>query len=199
MKLHYSPTSPYVRKVVACAVARGIDAQLERTETNPHVSPPDLLAHNPLSKVPCLVTEDGLALFDSPVICEYLDSVGDERPLFPPAGPARWRALRQQAIGDGIMDAAVARRMDQGRPQEDARDAFMDRQAAAVERALDLLEADVPAQHVDIGAIAIACALGYLDLRFAADAWRTSRPKLAAWYEVMAARPEIAGTAPPKV
>ena len=197
MKLHYSPASPYVRKVLACAIARGIDGQLERVETNPHASPASLLAHNPLSKVPCLVTEDGLALFDSPVICEYLDSVGDERPLFPPAGAARWRALRQQAVAAGIMDAAVGVRPEQGRPRETARDAAMAQSKAAIERTLDALEADAPVQHVDIGTIALACALGYLDLRFAADAWRIGRPRLAAWHEMMAALPELTRTAPP--
>ena len=134
MKLHYSATSPYVRKVVACALACGISDQITHIETNPHVSPPDLLAANPLSKVPCLVTEDGFALFDSPVICEYLDAVGAGS-LFPPPGPARWRALRFQAIGDGIMDAAVSRRMDMGRPAEAARAAARARGRAAVERA----------------------------------------------------------------
>ncbi len=196
MKLYYSPTSPYVRKVVACAIARGINGQIRRIETNPHVSPPELLADNPLSKVPCLVTEDGLALFDSPVICEYLDSVGDVIPLFPSHGAARWRALRFQAMGDGIMDAAVARRMEQGRPQEEARMAAMDRQASAIVRTLDMLEAEPPANHLDIGAITVACALGYLDLRFAAEAWREGRPKLAQWLGSMQQRPEIADTMP---
>ena len=196
MKLHYSATSPYVRKVVACALACGISDQITRIETNPHNSPPDLLAANPLSKVPCLVTEDGFALFDSPVICEYLDAVGAGS-LFPPPGPARWRALRFQAIGDGIMDAAVARRMDMGRPAEAARDALMTRNRGAVERALDLLQSDPPANHLDIGSIAVACALGYLDLRFASDGWREGRGKLAQWHAEMAERPEISGSAPP--
>ncbi len=196
MKLFYSATSPYVRKVVACALACGISDQITRIETNPHVSPPDLLAANPLSKVPCLVTVDGFALFDSPVICEYLDAVGAGS-LFPPPGPARWRALRFQAIGDGIMDAAVLRRMDMGRPAEDARDAAMTRNREAVERALDLLQSDPPANHLDIGSISVACALGYLDLRFAADNWRDGRGKLAQWYAGMAERPEIAESAPP--
>lgn len=196
MKLYYSATSPYVRKVVACALACGISDQITRIETNPHVSPPDLLAANPLSRVPCLVTEDGLALFDSPVICEYLDAVGAGS-LFPPPGPARWRALRFQAIGDGIMDAAVARRMDMGRPPEAARDAAMARSRDAVARTLDLLQSDPPANHLDIGAITVACALGYLDLRFAPDAWREGRGKLAQWHGEMMERPEIAGSAPP--
>jgi glutathione S-transferase len=197
LKLYYSATSPYVRKVIACAVACGTLDQITRIETNPHVSPPDLLADNPLSKVPCLVTQDGFALFDSPVICEYLDAVGAGS-LFPPPGPARWRALKWQAIGDGIMDAAVSRRMDMGRPPEAARDASMARQQAAITRALDLLQADPPANHLDIGSITIACALGYLDFRFAVDAWREGRGKLAQWYAVMEQRPEIAQSAPPR-
>ena len=196
MKLYYSATSPYVRKVVACALACGLSDQITRIETNPHVSPPDLLAANPLSKVPCLVTQDGLALFDSPVICEYLDAVGAGS-LFPPPGPARWRALRFQAIGDGIMDAAVLRRMDMGRPSEAARDGVMTRNRGAVERALDLLQSDPPANHLDIGSISVACALGYLDLRFAADGWRDGRGKLAQWHAEMLERPEIAESAPP--
>ncbi len=196
MKLYYSATSPYVRKVVACALACGNWSQITCIATNPHASPPDLLSANPLSKVPCLVTEDGLALFDSPVICEYLDAVGAGL-LFPPAGPARWRALKQQAIGDGIMDAAVLCRLDMARPPEAARDTAMARQKAAIARALDLLQDDPPANHLDIGSITIACALGYLDLRFADDAWRDGRGKLSQWYAVMEQRPEIAQSAPP--
>jgi len=195
MKLYYSGTSPYVRKVIACALACGTLEQIARIDTNPHVSPPDLLADNPLSKVPCLVTQDGLALFDSPVICEYLDAVGGGS-LFPPPGPARWRALKLQAIGDGIMDAAVLRRMEMGRPQEAARVAGMDRQRDAVTRALDLLQAEPPANHLDIGTISVACALGYLDLRFADDGWRDGRGTLATWYDAMMQRPEIADSAP---
>lgn len=196
MKLYYSGTSPYVRKAIACALSCGTLDQITRIETNPHVTPPDLLRDNPLSKVPCLVTQDGLALFDSPVICEYLDAVGGGS-LFPPPGPARWRALKLQAIGDGIMDAAVLRRMEMGRPHEAARDAVMDRQREAMTRALDLLQVDPPPNHLDIGTISVACALGYLDLRFASDGWRDGRGTLATWYDAMMQRPEIAQSAPP--
>lgn len=197
MKLHHSATSPYVRKVLACAIARGLDERIERVETNPHASPPALLADNPLSKVPCLVTDDGLALFDSPVICEYLDGLGDAPPLFPPPGEARWRALRMQALGDGVLDACVSRRLDSMRPHEAAREAAMARQKEAVTRALDALEREPPGQAWDIGTITAACALGYLDLRFEADAWREGRPRLAAWYAAVSERPEMARTAPP--
>ncbi len=196
MKLFYSPTSPYVRKVMASAIACGVDGQIERVTTNPWESPPELLAQNPLSKVPCLITDDGLALFDSPVICEYLDFTG-RGTLFPPAGAARWRALRRQAMADGLMDAAILRRMDATRPPEDARAAVMQRQRQIVARALDALEQDDPAVHLDIGSITVACALSYLDFRFAEEPWRADHPRLDRWYAAMRERPEIANTAPP--
>lgn len=197
MKLFYSPTSPYVRKVMACAIEREIDGQIEKLPTNPHASPPELLACNPLSKVPCLVTEDGLALFDSPVICEFLDSIGDALPMFPRAGSGlRWQALKWQALGDGILDAAVGRRGEQGKPRDAGREAWLARQKAAIDRALDQLEAEPPHKTIDIGSITIACALGYLDFRFSPEPWRPARPTLAAWFEAFAANPGIAHTVP---
>ncbi len=196
MKLFYSATSPYVRKVLASAIARGLDSQIQLLPTNPHASPPELLAANPLSKVPCLVTEDGLALFDSPVICEYLDSLEGSMPMIPRSAGQRLRALKQQAIADGIMDAAVMRRGEQGRPQEAARDAVMARHQAAVARSLDVLESDPPLPAVDLGTISLACALGYLDLRFAHEPWREGHPKLAAWFAEFAGNACIARTDP---
>jgi len=196
VRLFYSPTSPFVRKVMACAIARGIEGRIETIRSNPHESPPDLLAANPLSKVPCLLADDGLALFDSPVICEFLDSVGDAPGLFPPAGPDRWRALKQQAWGDGILDAAVGRRGEMAKPDEAARRAWMARQKAAIERALDQLEADPPGGRLDIGTTALACALGYLDFRFAAEPWREARPRLASWFAAIAEAPALARTVP---
>lgn len=197
MKLFYSATSPYVRKVMACAIVRGIDQQIEKIPTNAHESPAALVSANPLSKVPCLVTEDGFALFDSPVICEYLDTVGDALPLFPASGAARWVALRHQAVGDGMLDAAVARRMESAKPREDARDAFMARQKQAVERSLAMLERDMPGKLMDIGTIAVGCALAYLDFRFAEDEWRAGHPQLASWFDQFATDRAFTETAPP--
>ncbi|WP_428491902.1 glutathione S-transferase N-terminal domain-containing protein [Rhodopila sp.] len=196
MKLYYSPTSPYVRKVVACAIFRGLDGRIEKHTTNPHASPADLVADNPLSKVPCLITDDGLSLFGSQVICEYLDSLGEELPLFPAHGAPRWRALMFQSLGDGILDAAVPCRGEQGRPQEAARDAQIARYKMAIGRAVDTLEADPPHKHIDIGSITVGCALGYLDFRFASDEWRNSHAKLSAWYEAFAENQGMAQTAP---
>jgi glutathione S-transferase len=198
MKLFYSPTSPFVRKVVACAIIRDLDSRIERIATDAHASLPAFLAANPLSKVPALLTEDGEALFDSPVICEYLDSIGDAPPLFPGHGASRWAALRYQALGDGMMDAGVLARGESLRPAEDARQANIDRQKAAVARSLALLEAHPPSDGLpDIGGITVACALGYLDFRYAADGWRDHHPRLTQWFAGFSTLPGIAQTAPP--
>ena len=194
MRLFYSPGSPFARKVVACAIARGIDAQIELVLASGEGA--DLVAANPLGKIPCLVTDDEIALFDSRVICEFLDGVGDVIPLFPEHG-LRVRALRFQALGDGICDAAVLWRGERMRPSEPAREAVMAVQRQKVARSLAVLEADVPANHLDIGSIAVACALGYLDFRFTDEAWRAGHPGLTAWYEDMRQRPCLARTTPP--
>ncbi|MGI4976385.1 MAG: glutathione S-transferase N-terminal domain-containing protein [Janthinobacterium lividum] len=197
MKLYHSPTSPFVRKVMACAIMHGLDGQIALVPTNAHASPDELVADNPLSRVPCLVTDDGFALYDSPVICEYLDEISQDIPMLPPKGALRWRALKLQALGDGMMDAAVGRLLESRKPADAARETFIARQKGIVARCLDNLEADVPSAHPDLGTLTIACALGYLDLRFAGDAWRDGHPKLAAWFERISELPALARTAPP--
>jgi glutathione S-transferase len=197
MKLFHAPNSPFVRKVMACAIARGIAQRIETVPTNPHDSPAGLLAANPLSKIPCLIADDGAAVFDSPVICEFLDGIGDTAPLFPPPGPARWRALTLQALADGILDAALVRRGLVGVPPGAAIEAVIARQKAVMDRALEVLEREVPHQGLDIGTISAACALGYLDLRFAGDDWRANRPALAAWFVAISAASALARSAPP--
>jgi glutathione S-transferase len=198
MKLHYSAGSPFVRKVVACAIARGIDNRIALVPIDPHVSPAGLLKDNPLSKVPCLVLEDGTAVYDSPVICEYLDAVGEANGLFPSSGTPRWvRISVMHALADGIMDASVARRMNFGKPMDETRAAYVARQKAAVTRGLAKLESDPPQGLTDIGAIAVACALGYLDFRFADEPWRPAHPNLASWFAEVSKLPQLARTAPP--
>lgn len=197
MKLAYSPASPYVRKVMASAIARGLDASIEKWVVP--TTDPSLVAVNPLSKVPTLITDDGMALYDSPVICEYLDSVGTAPKLFPPAGRARWNAIRQAALGDGIMDATQPRRREVALPLDEGRKTYIAMQQAKVARALDVLEAeaDTLGALTTIGEITIGCALGYLDFRFAHEPWRPGHPKLAAWYARVVTLPPLAGTMPP--
>lgn len=198
MKLHHAHASPFARKVMACAILRGIEGRIEIVVTDPHASPEALLQDNPLSKVPALVTDDGRPVFDSRVICEYLDTVGEAVPLFPPTGSlARLSAQIRHALADGIMDAAVARRMRFGKPMDDTRLAYVARQKAAVERGLAAMEADPPQGLADIGAVATACALGYLDFRFADEPWRAGHPRLADWFTEVSRMPALARTAPP--
>jgi len=197
MKLAFSPASPYVRKCMASAIARGIESQIELW-TVPTVDP-SLVPVNPLSKVPSLVTPEGQSLYDSPVICEYLDSVGAAPGLFPAPGPARWNALRQQALGDGIMDATQPRRRELTLPLDEGRQAYIAQQQLKVTRALDALEAEADSLGMltTIGEITIACALGYLDFRYANEPWRPGHPKLEAWYAKVVALPPMARTMPP--
>ncbi len=193
MKLHYSAASPFVRKVVATALHHGIT--LEHVATNPHTSPADLLSANPLSKVPALVTDGGMTLPDSPLICEYLDSLGGATKLYP-TGDSRWPALRLAALADGILTAAVLRRGQSLLPSEDARAALISRQKAAVTRTLDLLEGEGVPATLNIGTLTLVCALGYLDFRFGEEDWRPGRPGLLAFYEAHMANPIFAQTVP---
>ena len=196
MKLAFSPASPYVRKVTACAIKRGLDKQVERVKIG--TTDPELLKWNPLSKVPTLVTDDGQHLFDSPVICEYLDSVGSAARLFPAAGPARWKALTQEALADGILDATQPRRREVALPQDEGRKGYIALQQGKVSRALDAFEkqADSLGNLDTIGEITIGCALGYLDFRYANEPWRPGHPKLEAWYAKVVKLPPLAETMP---
>jgi glutathione S-transferase len=202
MKLRYSPTSPYVRKVAVVAIEAGLDARVERIETDVWDAATDIAEDNPLGKVPALVTDEGMVLYDSPTICEYLDSLHDGPKLIPAEGPARWQALNLHALAGGIMDAAVARVVEvRARPEALRFDGWLERQKLKIGRALDALEGRAAAGGlggpVTLGTITLGCALGYLDLRFSEDAWRDGRPALAAWYETFSQRPSMQATVPP--
>ena len=196
MKIAYSAASPYVRKVMACAIARGLNDKIERWTVG--TTDPALLPFNPLSKVPSFVTDDGMMLYDSPVICEYLDCIGSAPKLFPAVGPARWNALRQQALGDGILDASQPRRREIALPQDDGRKAYIDLQRGKVSRAVDVLEKEAGTfgELKTIGEISVGCALGYLDFRFANEPWRPGHPQLDAWYAKVVKLPPLAETMP---
>lgn len=198
MTLHHSPASPFVRKVMAVAIIRGLDGQIETIATNPHVSPEGLLAANPLSKIPCLVLEDGTAVFDSAVICDVLDRMGDAPALIPANGQERTRVLVLEALADGIMDAAVARRGFIGQPMDEGRTRADSRYKATVQRGLAAIDVNALTELHDLGAIAVACALGYLDFRFAHEPWREAHPALATWYEAVDVLPALSGTRPPE-
>ena len=199
MKLHWSPRSPFVRKVMIVAHERGLLDRLNCVRTvaamtTPH---PELMRDNPLSKIPTLVLDDGTALYDSPVICEYLDALDGKPQLFPQDQGLRMRALRRQALGDGFLDLLVFARNERLRDQPSRvhltstaiRTAAV---LAALEREADALAAS----GFDIGHIAIGCALSYLDFRFAEDDWRKNHPRLAIWHAEFASRPSVRATRP---
>ncbi len=199
MQLRYSPTSPYVRKVMATAIETGLDSEIEKIPTNPWDAATDLPSDNPIGKVPALVIDGARVLFDSPVICEYLDSLHDGAKLYPPSGDARWSALRLQALGDGILDAAVLRLLEGRRPEERQSPDWVERQKNVVNRALDTLEKEVDTLQGDgagIGQITVGCALGYLHFRFPNDDWRSGRAKLTEWYEKFSQRASMKETVP---
>lgn len=198
MQLYYWPTSPYVRKVMIVAMETGQAGDFDIVNASPRETGHDLEDRNPLAKIPALALDDGTALFDSPVICEFLDDRHGGPKLFPQPGPARWRALRQQAEADGILDASLLRRAEQARREEKQSKGWIAHQSAAVHRALAHLDAEVEALAgaLTIGQISIACALGYLDFRFPDEDWRALAPDLSDWYAGFAERPSMQATIP---
>jgi len=201
MKLLQSTASPFVRKVRVMLIEGGTADQVElvATATTPVDTPADLIAGNPLGKIPCLITDDGDGLYDSRVICEYLDTTIGGGRMIPADGPARWSALRRQALGDGVMDAGVSARYESFfRPEEKRWDGWYDAQIDKITRAVDAMarEVDVLVATLDIGTIACACALSYLDFRFAELGWRDGHAELDNWHASFAERASMQQTAP---
>jgi glutathione S-transferase len=180
--LRSAAPSPYGRKVKICAALLGLSDQIKIVEADTNNPDDPLRNQNPLGKIPTLVLDDGTTLFDSRVIVEYLDHLaGGGRML--PRGAKRFAVLRLQALADGLCDAALVQIYEARWRSEDRRDQkWLDHQAGKVERALAALEADPPnlTKQLHVGHVMTACALGYLDLRFA-GAWRKKHPKLRKW------------------
>ena len=195
-RLHWSPTSPYVRKVMVAAHELGLADRIDLVPTRVETVVADVAADNPLGRVPALVLPDGTTLFDSLVIAEFLNETGGGT-LFPRPGPERWRTLTLHALAQGIIDAAIAIVAERRRPWAERSPAFVAARQAEIGRALDALERNIPASTPDIGTITVAAGLGYVDFRLPDDAWRSSRPRLAAWFAAFAQRPSMAATKPP--
>lgn len=198
MKLHWSPRSPYVRKVMITAHELGIADRIETVRTVVRMDTPNatLLPDNPLSKIPTLVLPDGSALFDSLTICEYLDDLAGGS-LFPRAGAARWRVLTLHSLGQGLIDLLIYWRNERDKPAERQTQALLDSYAIKAEATLDRLEslsAELRERPFAICHIAIGVALSYLDFRFAHLLWRDGRPALAAWHAEFEARPSLRAT-----
>ena len=199
MKLHWSPRSPFVRKVMIVAHELGLVDRIAcvRTvaaTTKPHLG---LMADNPLLKIPTLVLDDGTVLYDSPVICEYLDSLHSGRKLVPRDGKERMTALRRQALGDGFLDFLLLLRNERERqhPSQVHLTAYTTKQQSVL-KALEREAGELAATPFNIGHVAIGTALSYLDFRFADDDWRTPHPRIAEWHKRFCARPSVRATEP---
>lgn len=199
MKLYYNPASPFVRKVLVVAYECGIADQIVKEEIalTPVNANDSLNTENPLGKIPALVLENH-SLYDSRVICEYLDSQSNGG-LFPATGEQRWTSLRRQSIADGFCDAAVSVRYEGFvRPADKQWPDWIEAQLNKCRRSIDALEKECVSfsDTVDIGTLSVAIALGYFDFRNETEAWRDRAPALAAWYRDFSQRPSLLQTQP---
>lgn len=200
MKLYWSPTSPFARKVMVVAYEKQLGSRIDlvRTRANWALEPdPLLLMDNPLAKIPTLVFDTGASLFDSRVICEYLDSIGDGDTLLPDTFSDRVACLRWQAFGDGVTDALLL--METELQRGDSRNSvIVDGLGTKVRAALLRLDKEAPRlaeTPLGLGHVSIACMLGHLDLSSPDCGWRAAHPPLAAWYSAVEARPSMQMTA----
>lgn len=202
MHLYHSPTTPFGRKVMVLILEAGLADRVEVVEVSgTPVDPGNMpVNRNPLGKIPALDRADGPTIYDSPVICRYLDDLSGAG-LYP-KGEALWEVLTLEATADGILDAALLMVYETRiRPEELRYAPWVEGQWLKVTRALDALEASWMAHlsgPLSMGQIALGCALGYLDFRHAARDWRAGRPRLAAWAAAFAERPAMRATEPPK-
>ena len=185
LSLYWGSASPFVRKVMVVAHELGLENDIEILDSaaNPVERDTRIQAFNPLAKVPAARADDGTLLYDSRVICEYLDTMSNGG-LFPLPLPARWTALRRQALADGLLDAALLIRYETLlRPKDRQWSLWVEKQHEKLNDALTAMAADIPAPDCrDIGAISYACTLGWLDFRFTELDWRRGRADLAAWH-----------------
>jgi glutathione S-transferase len=201
MKLYGSLTSPYVRKVRMVLLEKGLAHDL--VVEGPADAAGNVVRLNPLRAIPVLERDDGEVFFDSPMICEYIDSLNDQPRLYPASGEARWQALRWHALGQGMMEATVTRFVELRKPAEKQDAPTVAKHSARIAAALAFAAERVPAggfisgNTIGIADITLAAALGYIDLRYAHD-WRGQHPRLAQWLVPVSTRPSFIETQPPK-
>lgn len=201
MKLHWSPKSPFVRKVMIAAHETGLADRLNlvRSPVAMNAANLELMRDNPLNKLPTLVLDDGSALYDSLVICSYFDELHDGPRLIPVSGEPRWRALQRHALGTGFLDLLILLRNERDRPDGARSQPHLDAFAVKVDATLEHLAANPPASsegQLDLVQITFGCVFGYLDFRFAGLPWRERHPVLADWSAWFNARPSAVATVP---
>ena len=197
MKLYYANTSPYARKVRMTVIEKGLKDRVEQIFANPFEDSPDLKLTNPLGKVPALITDDGQVIFDSPVICAYLDSQSPDGRLIPD-GPERWQVLTNEALTDGILDAAYAIVMERRRDDKQQSTMWQERWTIAIFRSIEAIENDISRFEggLTIAHIGLGAALGYLQFRLPDLDWQKNCPKTSAWFETFSHRSSMTETDP---
>ncbi len=201
MKLVWAAASPFARKCMIVAQELGIDDRIEKIDgTGTPIAPGERTrANNPLAKLPSLVRDDGPAIYDSAVICQYLTSLVPGQTMLPDAGEARWSVLTLEALADGMSDSAVVVRYELAlREESQQSQAWIDSQMAKVDGGLNALEVQAATfgDAFTLGHAAVVCVLGYLDFRYPEKDWRGSHPALARWYEAASTRDSVAATMP---
>jgi len=194
MRLYHASASPYARKVRAAIHVLGLSGQVEEIEVDFAALPDALLKANPMGQVPTLVTSDGVAVFDSPVIVEYLAEITIGQQVLPPVGATRWLAMKQQALADGMADAAIFTRRLRRAGLDADHPAILARYDV-IRRGFDKMEQHLPGSHPDVGKLAIASAIEFLDRVKIEASWRDTRPHLAAWYKKFMQLPCMVATA----
>ncbi len=201
MKLMYGPASPFVRKVRVTAIELGLDGKIELVPIEVAPGKPNgayARDCNPLRKIPTLVTDDGTAIFDSTVICEYLDAEAGGK-LIPASGDDRWRVLTQNALAQGMTESAILIRYETFlRPEESRWPTWVDDQWDKIWNGLNFFEGAPQSMEepLNLAQLGLGCLLGYLEFRFADTDWRSDLPNLATWYDLLAERDSFVNTDP---
>lgn len=198
MELKFSGLSPYVRKVNIVAHEHGLADRLRLTPVNTRSEPEKIAPHNPLGKIPVLITDAGETIYDSPVICEYLDAEFGNHRLLPAAGPRRWQIMTMVALADGLLDAALLVRHERARPAAEQSAEWTELQLGKVHRALGYFEGTVEtfSPELDMAQVAVGAAVGYVPLRLLDLDGLPKWPKLKAWYAKQSLRPSFKNTTP---
>ncbi len=199
MKLFYTNTSPYSRKVRITLLEKGLDGEVEYFLCNPFEDAAELKSVNPLGKIPTLVLADGRVVYDSPVICEYLDTLNTDSELVPSSNDSRLLVSTWQALADGIVDASYNIVMEGRRDESERSQSSIERWQGSIVNSLKQVEYQIGTlpDEITMAQISLAAALGYLDFRLSYLTWRNGQPNIAAWYEVFAQRPSMVETQPP--
>lgn len=196
MKLRWAPTSPFVRKIIVLMKEKGIEGAVEKEKSNPLSKDDRAATPSPLGQIPCLITDDGVSIYDSPVIMEYLDVECDGPVMLPRSGDGRWKVLTRQALADGMIASMVVCFVESLKKPERQSGGILAHNKTIVFNGIAALEDDVDAfaGDIDVGTISVAVALAFADQTFPEDDWRNDCPALAAWFDEFNRRPSMTET-----